>query len=75
MRAKCPGLLGLPICSEVPVTKIRVFLVGMMVAGSTLFVSATPAAAGSCPYGKAGCAVYYTACQVLYDAGLLHCID
>jgi hypothetical protein len=70
-----PGFARFAYCSEVPVTKIRVFLVGLMVAGSTLFVSASPAAAASCPYGKAGCAVYYTACQVLYDAGLLHCID
>jgi hypothetical protein len=56
-------------------TKVRVFLMALVVLAATTLLSAAPAAASSCPYGKVGCAAYYKVCQVAYEAGVLHCID
>jgi hypothetical protein len=57
------------------VTKFRVFLVGLMVASTTLLAAAPASAGAFCGLPKAACLAYYKVCQVGYDADLFHCVD
>ena len=58
-------------------TKLRLFIVGLMVASTTLLAAAPASASASayCGLPKAACIAYYKVCQVGYDADLFHCID